>query len=269
MLINRTIVMAASAAIASSAVAGDPIYTLEDRNSSASFDLTSGQISWDVDGVSQLFAQEFYFRRATDQNEVLLSADNLSFDGIQLTDTNPFRDDRDDAIAQLFSDDNGLQIETIFSLRGGTDGSGRSDLAEQIVIRNLGQTSMSLTFFQFVDFDLGGDIDDDFGQIVNGNTVAQSDDGYYLSETVVTPQPTIFQVGDATTMSAMLNDNAIDNLDGTDSYSGDVAWAFQWDITIAAGQSFIISKDKSIVPAPGALALMAIAGLTVTNRRRG
>jgi|TARA_R110002072_G_scaffold153075_2_gene302749 hypothetical protein len=268
MLINRTIVLAASAAIASSALASDPVYTLEDRNSSASFDVNNGQISWEVDGISQLFAQEFYFRRASDQNEILLSAENLSYDGIQITDTNPFRDDRDDAIAQLFSDGNGLQIETIFTLRGGTDGSGRSDLAEQIVIRNLGQTTMSLSFFQFVDFDLGGDIGDDFGHIVNGNTVAQSDDGYFLSETVVTPQPTIFQVGDADTMSSMLNDDAIDNLDGTDSWQGNVAWAFQWDITIGAGQSFIISKDKSIVPAPGALALMAIAGITASNRRR-
>ncbi len=268
MLTKNTIVLAASAAIASTSLASDPVFTLEDRNSSASFDVNSGQISWEVDGVSQLFAQEFYFRRSTDQSERLLSADNLSLDGILTTDTNPFRDDREDAIAQLFNDDNGMQIETIFTLRGGTDGSGRSDLAEQIVIRNLGTSTLSLSFFQFVDFDLGGDFSDDSGEIINGNTVRQSDDDFSISETVVTPQPALFQVDDQSALSSLLNDDSIDDLSGQSSYVGDVAWAFQWDITLEAGQTFIISKDKSIVPAPGSLALLAGAGLITARRRR-
>lgn len=265
---KTAIIIAASAAIASTAAAGDPIFTLEDRNSSASFDLNSGQIAWEVDGISQLFAQEFYFRRASDTRELRLDATNLTLEGVLASDTNPFRDDADDALAQLFSDDNGLQIETIFTLRGGTDFSGRSDLAEQIVIRNNGNESLSLSFFQFVDFDLGGDAGDDFGQIVNANTVNQSDDGFFISETVVTPQATLFQVGDAGEMTAMLNDDSIDVLDGTESFSGNVAWSFQWDIELAAGQSFIISKDKSIVPAPGSVALLGLAGLVATGRRR-
>jgi len=265
---NHTIILALTTAVASNALASDPQFTLSDRNSTAVFDVNNGQISWDVDGTSQLFAQEFYFRRSTDQNEVLLSSTNLSLDGVFASDTNPFRDDSIDTLAQLFSDDSGLQFETVFSLRGGTDGSGRSDLAEQIVIRNLSNETMSLSFFQFVDFDLGGDFSDDSGEIINGNTVRQSDDNYAISETVVTPQPTIFQVGDADAMSTMFNDDNADNLDGTESWQGDVAWAFQWDITLQAGQSFIISKDKSIVPTPGSFALMGLAGLVATARRR-
>ncbi len=161
-----------------------------------------------------------------------------------------------------------MQIETIFTLRGGTDGSGRSDLAEQIVIRNLGTSTLSLSFFQFVDFDLGGDFADDTGEIINGNTVRQSDDDFSISETVVTPQPALFQVDDQSVLSGLLNDDAIDDLSGQSSYVGDVAWAFQWDITLEAGQTFIISKDKSIVPAPGSLALLAGAGLITARRRR-
>ena len=265
---KNTIVLAALASIATTAMASEPYYTLEDRNSTAMFDLSAGQISWDVDGVSQLFAQEFYFRRSTDQQELLMSAANLSLEGILTSDTNPFRDDRDDALAMLYADDNGMQIETIFTLRGGTDGSGRSDLAEQIVIRNFGNETLSLSFFQFVDFDLGGDIDDDFGEIINGNTVGQSDDGFFISETVVTPQPTLFQVGDAIAMSDMLNDDAIDSLNNQESYQGNVAWAFQWDIELEAGEAFIISKDKSIVPSPGSLALIGLGGMIATRRRR-
>ncbi len=268
MITQHTLVLAAAAAITSNTLASDPQFTLEDRNSTAIFDVNSGQISWEVDGVSQLFAQEFYFRRSTDRSELLLSAENLSLDGIFASDTNAFRDDRDDALAQLYSDDNGMQIETIFTLRGGTDGSARSDLAEQIVIRNLSNETMSISFFQFVDFDLGGDRGDDFGEIVNGNTVRQSDDEFFVSETVVTPQPTVFQVGDAGDMAGMLNDDSIDNLDNTGEWQGNVAWAFQWDITLQAGDSFIISKDKSIVPAPGSLALMGLAGIVANRRRR-
>ncbi len=257
-----------SAYIASTALAGSPQYTLSDRNSSATFDTDSGQISWDVDGTPQLFAQEFYFRRSTDQNELRLDSTNLTLDGIFAIDTNPYRDTANDALSQRFTGNDGLQIETIFTLRGGTDGSGRSDLAEQIVIRNLSQSTMSLSFFQYVDFDLGGDAGDDFGQILGGNTIRQNDNEFFISETVVTPQPTIFQVGDADTLSAMLNDNSIDTLDGTDSWQGNVAWAFQWDITLAAGQSYIISKDKSIVPSPGSIALMGLAGLVLNRRKR-
>lgn len=128
---------------------------------------------------------------------------------------------------------------------------------------------MSLSFFQFVNFDLGADPGDDYGQIINDNTIRQNDDDYSISETVVTPQPTLFQVGDAMDMYAMLNDGNIDDLDGTNSYQGDVAWAFQWNINLQAGQSSIISKDKSIVPTPGSLGLMGLAGLLVASRRRG
>ena len=268
MITKDTIFLAALAAATSTALAGDPQFTLADQNSSAVFDLNSGQISWDVDGVSQIFAQEFYFRRSTDQSEILMSAANLTLEGVFASDTNSFRDGRDDALAQLFSDGNGLQIETIFTLRGGSDGSGRSDLAEQIIIRNLSQGTMTLSFLQFVDFDLGGDAGDDFGQIINGNTIRQSDDEFFVSETVVTPQPTLFQVGNAESIYTMLNDGNIDTLDGTDSWQGDVAWAFQWDITLQAGESFLISKDKSIVPTPGTLALMGLAGIVANRRRR-
>ena len=268
MITNRTIVLAATAAIATNALASDPQYTLEDRNSTAIFDANSGQISWTVDGVEQLFAQEFYFRRGGDQSELLMSAANLSLDGVFASDTNPFRDDRDDALGQLYSDDNGMQIETIFTLRGGTDGSGRADLAEQIVIRNLGQATLALSFYQFVDFDLGGDFSDDFGEIVNGNTVRQSDDDFFVSETVVTPQPTLFQVDDQSVLSSLLNNDGIDNLNGQSAWAGDVAWSFQWDIVLEAGETFIISKDKSIVPAPGSLALIGLAGMIANRRRR-
>lgn len=264
---NTFVAIASCAGIASTTLAGGT-HVLADANSTATFDTNSGQVEWLVDGVSQLFAQEFYFRRAADTQEFGVNSTNLSLDGIFTTDTNPFSDNNVDALSQLYSDGNGLQIETIFTLRGGTAGSANADLAEQIVIRNTGSSIMSLSFFQFVDFDLGGDFSDDSGDIINGNTARQFDDDFSVSETVVTPSPTSFQMGNAVAMSDFLNDSSIDNLDGTASGLGDVGWAFQWDITLGAGEQFIITKDKSIVPAPGSILLLGAAGLTATRRRR-
>lgn len=264
---NTVIAIASCAGMASVALAGG-VNVLADENSTATFDTASGQVNWLVDGVNQLFVQEFYFRRAGDSRELRLDSTNLTLDGIFTTDTNPFTNTADDALSQLYSDGNGLQIETIFTLRGGTSGSANADIGEQIIIRNNSNSTMSLSFFQFVDFDLGGDFNDDSGLIVNGNTAQQFDNDFSVSETVVTPSPTFFQMGNATVMSDMLNDGVIDNLDGTTAFAGDVGWSFQWDITLAAGEQFIITKDKSIVPAPGSMMLLGTAGLIATRRRR-
>jgi hypothetical protein len=238
---------------------------IEDGNASADFG-TDGQINWLVDGTNQLFAQEFWYRVGGANDETNINTlDNI---GTQLSDTNPFTDDRADAIAQLWSDGR-LEFETLFTLRGGLPGSGESALAEQITITNTSTASVSFSFFQVVDFDLGGDFGDDMGMIVDGNIAQQSDSGSTtLSETVATPFPTAFQMGDSTLIRGLFGNGVADNLDGTDSWTGDVAWAFQWDITLEAGESFLISKNKAIVPAPGTFAFLGLAGLTAARRRR-
>jgi hypothetical protein len=267
---KRTVIgIASCAGFALTALAGDPVFTIADGNSSATFDAASGQIGWDIDGVNQVFAQEFYFRRGTDTREYRVDSFNLNNVGNFTQDTNPFSDNRDDAFGQLFTDGAGLEIETLFTIRGNAAGSGSADLAEQIILRNTSNSAMSLSFFQFVDFDLGGTAFDDFGQIVGGNTAQQSDgSGFQMNETVATPQPVAFQMDNSFVLSGLLRDGNIDNLNGSSSHSGDVAWAFQWDITLEAGGSFLISKNKSVVPAPGSLALLASAGLLGTRRRR-
>ena len=257
---------AISAALSIQSLAGAGIgYEIADRNTSATFG-ENGQVSWIVDGTEQLFEQSFYFRTGTMDFERRVDSQSLELVGTFMTDTNPFRDDRNDAFGSLYANDAGLQIETIFTIRGSNGGN--ADLAEQITLRNLSNESMTVSFFQFVDFDLGGDADDDTGMIVNGNTIRQSDDVASVAETVVTPQPNAYTVGDADLIRAMLSDDNADTLDNTASYAGNVGWSFQWNITLGAGQSFIISKDKSIVPAPGAFALLGAAGATIVPARR-
>ncbi len=265
---SKTVIgIASCAGFAFTAMAGGT-FTIADSNTSATFDPGAGQVDWMIDGVNQLFTQEFYYRRSTDTREHRMDSFNLNNVGNFTQDTNPFIDTRADAFGSLFTDNNGLEFETLFTIRGNAAGSGSAALAEQITIRNTSNAAITLSFFQFVDFDLGGDAFDDFGQIVGGNTAQQSDDGSALSETVATPTPTIFQMGDSFDMTSMFNDSAIDNLDGTSSHSGDVAWAFQWDITLQAGGSFLISKNKAVIPTPGSLMILGSAGLFANRRRR-
>jgi hypothetical protein len=53
---------------------------------------------------------------------------------------------------------------------------------------------------------------------------------------------------------------------------GDVTWAFQWDFQLAAGDSFIISKDKylnvTIIPEPSTLGFVALGLAVVLLRKR-
>jgi len=260
----------AAIAGAASAQTTDPV-VISDGNATASFS-ESGQIGWTIEGTSQLFDQQFFFRRDDDNEtpfERPVDSQNLQFVGNFTTDTNPFADDRNDTFASLYRDGLGLEIETRFSIRGGESGSGRGDLAEQIIIRNTSSQRIGVTFFQYVNFNLGGDAFDDVGELVSANTIQQSDEQFTVSETVVTPAPTAFEVASNDSISSMLNDENVDDLGMQDTFSGDVAWSFQWDIELAAGGSFIITKDKSIVPAPGALALLGVAGgLFVPRRRR-
>lgn len=258
----------AGAALAMPAQAA--ITTLFDGNSAATIDDTgafAGMTGWNVGGVNQLALQGFWYRITGMNREDNIGT--LPIAGILVTDTNGFVDPRPDTLSIRYQGA-GFYIEVSWRLQGGTASSFSSDIAEQIRIVNNGNGPLAMSFFQYSDFDLGGTALDQSVSISGGQIARQSDVGFVMSETVVTPAPTRFEAGNFPGILNRLNDNAVDNLNNVTGPigPGDLAWAFQWDMVINPGGSILISKDKQIVPTPGTIALLGLAGMIASRRRR-
>jgi hypothetical protein len=211
---------------------------LTDLNSTAVID-PAGASSWTVDGKNHLFDQLFFYRIGDTGGESSL--------GDIFTASSSLSN-----FASFNYSGAGFDVLVNYVLTGGSAGSGTADLAETIRIRNNGTSALSFHFFQYCDFDLVPNIGDDIGRLTNANTVRQSDSGTTLSETVVTPVPSHWEINTyPNTLFSLTNGSPTTLSDGTSPLGpGDITWAFQWDFNLAPGGTFIISKDKLIHPVP-------------------
>jgi len=158
--------------------------------------------------------------------------------------------------------------------------SGLSDIGEQITFNNLSGTNLNFHFFQYSDFNMGGDpANDSVFLSRNGFTFRfnQSDqlDGANLVEVVTTPNANHAEADIVPNTLNKLNDAFPTVLDDTKTNAGpgNVAWAFEWDANVLS--SFTISKDKSLSipfsPEPSSLVLLPLGVGALTyyrNRRR-
>jgi hypothetical protein len=243
------------------------VLSLFDRNSSLAVETSSdaGMYQWTVDGVNQLARQWFWYRigPAGPQN-VLESLGPCAYSFGQI--------DNDSNCNLLSVTYTGavLKVKVGLWLTGVATG-GSSDLAETLTITNTSASSITVHFYQYCDLDLGGTVLDSNVQIYGGNTADQYEAGVAASETVETPLPSFVQAGTASEILAVLTDPNAMNLSGAagPTGSGDLAWGFQWDFSIGAGKSVLISKDKQIIiPEPGALILVAMGAVGLIRRRR-
>ena len=257
------------ALLLAAAPASGTLVTLQDRNATATFDTGSqaGMSSWTIDGVNQMFQQWFWFRTGAAGGEQSLNT--LTETGLLASDTNPFVDPNNDALAGLWTG-NGFTIEVNWLLRGGNPGSFTSDVTEAITIRNTGETALDFHFFQYSDFNLGG-VGGNQGITIDPNhqIARQTGAGLELTETIVTPAANFAEADVFANTRDRLNDASATTLNNVLAAFGDATWAFQWDVAIAPGGSFQISKDKliALIPAPGAIVLGAL-GLALVQRLR-
>lgn len=266
---KKSLLMALTAGAMATAAANATVAQLFDGNSSALIDSDVGMRDWTVNGIDNLFLQGFWFRTAGMSREFNIGT--LALTGSALVDTNSFVDARPDTLSLQYTGQ-GVTIEPTWHLRGSQGNSFHSDIAETITIHNTGRTALEIAFFQYSDFDLGGTSTDQlvrFGGSGN-NTAHQEDVGFALSETVVTPAPSRWQVDSFPVVVNFLEDGNLDNLNNNAGPigPGDLTWAYQWDFVIPAGGSVVISKTKSVIPAPGSLALLVLGGIVAGTRRR-
>ena len=260
------IVAVFTAATAQQSVAA--LFTLTDDNTVAQFDTATqaNNLNWFVDGIDLLAQQAFWYRigNVAEQSVNLLSI------GLQGTSDTNF-DGNPDTLFVRYSG-TGFQIDTRYTIAGGSAGSGASDMTEQISITNLLDSPLDFHFFQYADFDLSAA---DSTVLTNLNSVQQSGSGSRLLETVVTPIPSHREAAFFPVTLNKLNDGVATTLSdtplGTVVGPGDVTWAYEWDVVIAPGSTFQISKDKnlSVVPEPTVCSLLtvAIALLFVVRRK--
>ena len=250
---------------------------LTDQNSvvSISPDTQSGVYNWSVDGVNQLFQQWFWYRTGGTANAEQ-SIDTLSAPVISGTSAN--------SATFTYTGSNGLTAQIGYVLTGGASGSMTSDLGESIKLTNTTTAAMDLHFFQYSDFDLNGTPGGDTVVFTNANAVDQyktlSSSIETLAETVTTTSPHVVARWEGDFYPAMLNSlnngtgTTLSNTPaiGTPLGTGDVTWAYEWDYSVPAGQSLLISKDKNIsletVPEPGTLALLAGGCIALACLRR-
>lgn len=230
-----------------------------------------GMDRWQVDGVNHLYNQWFWFRVGETGPEQRINS--LPEVGRAVADTNPFVDPRPDTFNIRYGSLSTFTTDIRFSVAGGANGSGASDILESITITNWGSTALSFHFFQYCDFDLNDDIVDTSVAINPNNTASQADGNLIVTETVVTPMPSNREVGVYAGTINRLDDGATDVLNGNAGpLAGptrlDYTWAFQWDFILQPGGSFIISKDKNLIPTPTGAALLGLGGLAAARRRR-
>jgi hypothetical protein len=144
------------------------LLTLIDGNASADFDTAtpSNNYNWFVDSSDKLAQQAFWYRIGSSGPES--SVHTLPI-GVQGTTDGNFDGNPDSLFVRY--NGAGFRIETTYTLRGGSPGSGASDMGELITIYNLGASPLDLHFFQYADFDLSGA---DTIKFTNANAVQQS-----------------------------------------------------------------------------------------------
>jgi len=255
--------------------------TLTDDNSTATFVANTGasqlQANWIVDNVSQLFEQNFYIDLTGTTGNAPINLASIQPTAFSATDTNLSGDNDTLFVRWDNIDQSGVRVDIKFSLDGANLGSGLSDLGELIDISNDSGQEADVRFFQYVDFDLDGTIGGDTATSSTSPVMSvEQSDVSALAETIVTPGPDLYQLGACCGIEAsILAGNDLSTLPSvqTSFGAGDASWAFQWNVTIADGGSFQISKDKNIrvpVPEPATLGLLGVglAGLGFAARRR-
>jgi hypothetical protein len=256
------------------------VLSLQDQNATVNIDPSSqlGLYDWVTDGVNVAppagggindYRQWFWYRVGNTGEQ---SIDNLNLAGASTT-VNPLDGDTNGAVIGYYG--TGFSLQLTVSLVGGLPGSHTSDITEQIAIDNTNATgNLDFHFYQYGDFQLNPPlVGSEMVSFVNSNAVDEHGAMGDVQETAITPVPSHREAEPFPVTINELNSGTPTTLaDNSSAGPGDITWAYEWDVSIAPGQSFIISKDMhlQLVPEPSTIALVlaGLSGLIVIRRKR-
>ena len=235
--------------------------TLTHNGSTVNINENTATVSdWIVGGVDHVFANSWYFRDGDTVSASLVST--ISAPTITLFGSRG---------AEVVYTDNDLTVSITYWLATSTNGLS-SDLAEQVTVDS--RSGINLRLFQYNDFDMDGSFGGDTATRLNSSTIEQVDGG--ASETTGgTPIPDFSEID--------LWPSTLTNITGTAGYnldtaagsgigqtvSGDVAFAYQWNESIADGGAFALSTDKVLaVPEPASLIALGFGAIALLRRRK-
>ena len=232
---------------------------LQDANSTVYItpDSQVGMHSWIVDSTSYDAQQWFWYRIGTTGGES--SIDTLGLASVSQTQSN--------YATFVYGNTNSPLIVTLVSnLLGDEPGTGSSDINELIRLKNNTTSSMTLSFFEYNNYILSANDTVAFDNLNHVTQYGHSDilqENYNsgTGEGVVTGAPSHEAALYPITLNE-LNDGSPTTFTNINAAGpGNVTWAFEWDVTIAAGKTFTISKDKLLnVPEPSSIVLLAVFG---------
>ena len=276
---NPRVFALAAALLALAAPARAQTTTLSDNN--ASVQITAGGVVTVFRanaGLDNVFRSEYFFRVGDAAPEQALGTGAAAT--TTLTGTNQRH--------TLYTASDGTYQAGVRYLLQGAGNAAR--LFETVGITNTTAAPLAFSLFSYSDYDLNFNpaINDDRAVLVGPAAVFQFDPtaalltsadsafSAYEIDYGIPPTGPIFP------LRARLTDNAPTTLANTPgpgvafpvAAPGDVAFAFQWNTTIAPGATFSVTTTRNLVtaiPEPGTLALIGLAavpGLSLARHRR-
>jgi hypothetical protein len=246
------------------------IYTLNNANASLIVDATVGVTGYYVDGVNQVKSQWFYYRIGDGGAESAIN-----------TIGSPVLGPGDARTLDLTYGNGQYSARVVYSLTGGSSGTGNSSLNQTLTFLNSSASPLALRFFDYSDFDLKGGAGGP--QSLNFTTTSVGGfrtNGFTQTAGAATVTSRLVSGGTAPShIEAALYNQTLASLgNGTSTtlndimgpVSGDVTGTFEWDVTVPAGSSLSISKVTSLqaVPEPTAAGLVAMGLVAMLYRRR-
>jgi hypothetical protein len=151
--------------------------------------------------------------------------------------------------------------------------TGTATLSQSMQISNPGVNALTITLFNYADLDVNGSNPNDTDVATGGiNAITDVDGPWQVVHSAV--GASAYQVSTFSTIRNFLLDGNINNLNdtGLPFGPGDYTGAFQWNLTIPAGQAVTVTSALAIspVPEPGTMLLTgaAVIGGIVLRRRK-